>query len=186
MWPAACESVCHRQLPEQVTNHRASSLFYVAATHSLFCLSPTIWVLSPQWISLLHVSQALRKVIFCSFFLFKQSKALIKPGVLELFVSVVTRGFCLTSYSTFCIRRTELALNEACTLVIPLQWFNLCLCVLLPEVVQKSMSDFPFNTCKMVKVHSVLWEMGHFGRGGVVGGSLKSNYASHRGLRKAL
>lgn len=35
---SVCEPSCHRQLPEQVANHRAP-LFHVAITHSLLCVS---------------------------------------------------------------------------------------------------------------------------------------------------
>lgn len=103
-----------------------------------------------------------------------------------VFTSVVMlRGFLFDLHLEHV--KGELILNEVCTPDIPLQFSNLLLLsVPSPEVVQKSISDFLFNTCKMVKVHSVLSAMGHFGRGGMVGGSLKSNYASHRGLRKAL
>lgn len=55
-----------------------------------------------------------------------------------------------------------------------------------PTLAQKSISDFPFNTCTKLKVHSVLLELGHFEQGGVAGGSLKSNCVSFRGWRKTL
>lgn len=76
-------------------------------------------------------------------------------------------SFCLTSYSSHSWRWRELILNVFCA-VLPNSCFSPHSCAPAapqPEVAQKSISDFPFNSCKMVKVHSVLSEMGHFRRG---------------------
>lgn len=158
----ASVSVCHRQLPEQVSNRRAS-LFYVAITHSPFCLFSNILVMSPNWVSLLHVSERLKKVILCS----NRAPRINKAWSVIGFYKCGDRRFFLTYYKK---KRTDIEWS----LAVPLQLSNLLLCPspVFPEVVQKSISDFPFNTCEMVKVHTVLSDMGHFGRGGVFGGEI--------------
>lgn len=93
---------------------------------------------------------------------------------------------CLTSSSSHAIMWRELLLDVFSPVLL-----NSCFSPLShapaapqPEVAQKSISDFPFNSCKMVKVHSVLSEMGHFrrglyGLGGGVGGFLKLSHTGH-------